>query len=154
MAKKILLGVICIMIAFSFVGCGGNNQQGLEINFKVGYKNTVSIDIDQDYELIELCNAYDEWINMRESKSYLLEVNEYDMQYFENSLLIICAFCNPTSFDDIEVESVKISEQKILVTMKLLYGTMINDAISHGIFIIEVKKADIQDISSVTLTRA
>lgn len=161
MRKKVIcLGILVIMCLGILSGCSG-------IWYNVAYNGRSEFGFNEDYDLVlrkatlirtlnemkalcDECNysAYDE-----NSEHYSNQVDRiirgYDEGFFEKKSLIVYDFWGNES---IKISSVRVEENLLIVTRGRKRGAF-NDVGITWLFLIEVKKADIEGVTTVEVNK-
>ena len=166
MLKKVFYILLIVIICPVLLkGC-----KNLGIEYSVGFSDNVGFGIIEIQNggitigLIEIVNSLDEletlceeWNNPafdEDNDDYSSElsekIREYNEEFFENKALIINSSCQYNSKREPGVDKLIIEEDKLIIEVSLKRGTY-TDIAESWLFLIEVNKADIIDITNITI---
>ena len=165
MAKKIsILGVAIIMALGLFVGCNSGIKYNISYDKMGGFgqkevDNGITMDIleivNSLQELKDLCN---EWSNpaFNESSEYFssessVKIRSYDEAFFSEKALIIYSFWRGYS-KETRISNMSIDGTQLIINARYVSkrGTF-DDVSFNWLFLIELNKTDISDVTTVQI---
>lgn len=144
MSKKIVcVGVALFMCLGLFSACGKKDSK---INFTLALSKMdygVNVSIEKQVNLLSEWTALGDITNLPELE------NKYDEQFFGKNALIVFAFKTPTMGGRIDEIKMSKMDNELLMEISGMLG--VSDAISRGVVVAEVKKADISGVKSLKI---
>lgn len=141
--KKNKIRVVISTILLSFVFLTSCGTKKTDINFTIGYNGANTL-FPQKTEVI--INGLDEWNNLHNDMARFNELDaKYNEKFFENSSLIICVFISDYSPAQVKIN--KITKNKNKITIFATNNSGDSAVLTEGVFILEVKKTDVQNVN-------
>lgn len=163
MIKKIIcIGVVLVLCLGFFSGCNSR------IRYKVAYDKKNNFGFNEDLELVlrepaliksldelkDLCDEYNNSAYDESSEHYSSELNEiirgYDEKFFEKRGLIVYALWGN---DSVKINSVNVDDTQLTVILGTKMRLRTTLPIITWLLIIEVKKADIEGVTTVKIEK-
>ena len=117
-----------------------------EVDFVIGYEN-MNTSFSKNSFLEQIVNSLEEWILIYNQNCPNELIEKYNEHFFADNSLIVYAFMKGTSGNQIEITKISKNGNELSVEADVRLGIM--DAVSQGIIIIEVAKADIAGVNTV-----
>ena len=134
------------IIMFCLLAACETTANKTKIDFKVGFKMVEGIGSESKSESIII--SLDEWNEFSTTREYLSELN-YDAHYFIDNSLIVYIFTKGTGNNQMDITRISKKNNELVIDIDVTLGTL--DMITYGIFIIEIKKADITNVNSLRI---